>query len=349
MSTKVPYSQSFISQSTCYAFFKMVSYTEILSSNALITTSTTPLRVAVFVGGTSGIGKLTIRALVATGTPIKIYLLGRKPSQSRTLPFIKELHTLNPKAEIIFIEAEVSLLADVKRVCSLISSLESKIGLLFLSAGFAPWGGQRKETAEGHEVAQALEYYSRMLFILRLLPLLDSGRVVSVLGGGMETTYFLDMEDWELKKEGNFTIWRARPQYIGMNTIMLDRLAKENPNVTFIHSLPGAVDTGNVRRGWDGKSILGWAFIRFIEGVNWLVAFSDEESGQRHLFQSTSAAFGGRGVPWSGEAGRATAGGLFLVSNKCDCTPNTKVVDQLRDKGQEKLWGHTMEILGPYL
>jgi 2-phosphoglycerate kinase len=44
----------------------MVSYNEIRASNALINDAMAP-RIAVFVGGTSGIGKLTIRALVATG------------------------------------------------------------------------------------------------------------------------------------------------------------------------------------------------------------------------------------------------------------------------------------------
>ncbi|KAK0729626.1 hypothetical protein B0H67DRAFT_638223 [Lasiosphaeris hirsuta] len=333
----------------------MVSYKEILASNALINDSATALRVAVFVGGTSGIGKFTIQALVATGIRVKIYLVGRKSSRERTQAFIEELHTLNPKAEVIWTEAEVALLADVKRVCELIQSNESRVDLLFLTAGYAPFG-TRAETAEGHEVVQALEYYSRMLFILRLLPLLsasDAARVISVLGGGMETTHLIDLDDLDLKRPGNFRVYRARPQYIAMNTMTLDKLASENPDIAFIHSSPGAVNTGNVRRGWDANSIVGAVFSGLVEFLTWLIGFSDDESGQRHLFDSTSAAFGGRGMPWTGKAGITTtgksAGGLFLVNNKCDCTPNAKVVGQLREKGQEKLWDHTQILLGPYL
>ncbi|KAK0660464.1 putative dehydrogenase [Cercophora samala] len=332
----------------------MVSYNDVLASNALIGDAT-PLHVAVFVGGTSGIGKFTIKALVTTGISIKIYLIGRKTAEERTRSFINEMRSLNPKAVIIWTEAEVSLLADVKRACNLIQTTESRVDLLFLSAGYAPWG-TRRETPEGHEVVQALEYYSRMLFILHLLPLLaqsDLARVVSVLGGGMEIAYFLDMDDWDLKKPGNFKFYRARPQYIAMNTITMDKLAKDHPNITFIHSFPGAVNTGNVRRGWDRGSVMGWAFIHLVEFVNRLIGFSDDESGQRHLFQSTSASFGGRGVPWMGNEGITRAGtsavGLLLVNNKCELTPNAKVVSQLCERGQEKLWDHTQKVLGPYL
>ncbi|KAK4203858.1 hypothetical protein QBC40DRAFT_274044 [Triangularia verruculosa] len=332
----------------------MVSFDDILASNSLINDES-GLHVAVFVGGTSGIGKFTIKALVATGITVKIYLVGRRSSKERTQAFIEELHAVNPKAEIVWTEAEVSLLADVKRVCEVIKSKESRLDLLVLTAGYAPFG-TRKETAEGHEVVQALEYYSRMLFILHLLPLLgasDHARVVSVLGGGLETTYLIDLDDLDLKKPGNFKVYRARFQYLAMNTITLDKLASENPDITFIHSCPGAVNTGNVRRGWDANSVVGSIFSRVVESMNWLIGFSDDESGQRHLFESTSAAFGGRGVPYTGRAGITTtaqsAGGLFLVSNKCDCTPNAKVVAQLREKGQEKVWDHTEKVLGPYL
>lgn len=87
----------------------MVSYKAIRASNALISNANAP-KVSVFVGGTSGIGKLTIEALVSTGTRIKIYLIGRKSAEERMQPWIQNLHTINPEAEIVWIEAEVSLL-----------------------------------------------------------------------------------------------------------------------------------------------------------------------------------------------------------------------------------------------
>ncbi|KAF4629018.1 hypothetical protein G7Y89_g9125 [Cudoniella acicularis] len=331
----------------------MVSYKEIQASNALINDATAP-RVAVFVGGTSGIGKLTVRALAATGASVRIYLVGRKSSEERMHAFIQELHAINPKAEVIWTEGEVALLAETKRVCEAIKSKESRVDLLFLTAGYAPFG-IRRETAEGLEITQSLEYYSRMLFVLHLLPLLgkaEAPKVVSVLAGGMEWAT-IDLDDLDLKKPGNFGVVNARKHYAAMNTTTLEKLANDNPNVTFIHSCPGWVNTGNVRRGLDPNSIMGWFVWLILEPLIGLFSFSDEESGQRHLFQSTNAAFGGRGVLWKGKPGinslEKPADGLFLVNYKCDCTPNAKVISLLREKALGKIWDHTQEVLRPYL
>jgi NAD(P)-dependent dehydrogenase (short-subunit alcohol dehydrogenase family) len=331
----------------------MVSYKEIQASNALINDATAP-RVAVFVGGTSGIGNLTVKALVATGESMRIYLVGRKSSEERMLAFIQELHAINPKAKVIWTEGEIALLAETKRVCEAIKSKESRVDLLFLTAGYAPFGA-RKETAEGIEIAQSLEYYSRMLFVQHLLPLLDGAeapKVVSVLAGGMERAS-IDLDDMDLKKPGNFGGLKAQTQYVAMNTTTLEKLANDNPNVTFIHSWPGWVDTGNVRRGIDANTIMAWVVWLILQPLIALLSFSDEESGQRHLFQATSAAFGGRGVPWKGKPGinslGSSADGLFLVSYKCNCTANAKVMLFLREKAMSKIWDHTQEVLRPYL
>ncbi|OBT71228.1 hypothetical protein VF21_09892 [Pseudogymnoascus sp. 05NY08] len=333
----------------------MVSYKEICASNALINDATAP-RVAVFAGGTSGIGQLTVRALVATGASVRIYLIGRKSSEERSRIFIQELNAINPKAEIVWVEGEISLLSETKRVCEVIKSKESRIDLLFLTTGYAPFGA-RNDTAEGIEITQSLVYYSRILFIQHLLPLLRSSeapKIVSVKGGGMERTT-IDLEDMDMKKPGNFGLVNAHVQYVGMNSTTMEKLATENPGVTFIHSCPGWVNTGNVNRGLDASlTIKSWLVWLFLEPLIGLFSFSDEESGQRYLFQSTSAAFGGRGVPWKGKAGvntlmKTAEDGLFLVTSKCDTTPNAKVMPVLREKSQGKIWDHTQEILGPYL
>ncbi|MCJ1472917.1 hypothetical protein MMC13_001566 [Lambiella insularis] len=331
----------------------MVSFQEIKGSNALINDATAP-SVAVFVGGTSGIGKFTIKALVATGVGVKIYLVGRKSSKEPMNAFIQELSAINPKAELIWTEGEASLLAETKRICEVIKSKESRVDLLFLTAGYAPFG-TRKETAEGLEIAGSLEYYSRMLFTLHLLPLLKEAKapkVISVLAGGKEATT-IDLDDLDLKKPKNYSGYYAQLLYATMNTTTLERLANEHPRVTFIHSYPGWVDTGNMRRGPDPNSITDWLF-RFIVGP--LISpfsFSDEESGQRYLFQSTSSAFGGRGVPWEGKPGvsslKKQTGGLFLVDHKCECLVDSKVMPVLREQAQGRIWDHTEEVLGPYL
>lgn len=197
----------------------MVSYKETQASNARISESTAP-QVAVFAGGTSGIGKYTVKALVSTGAGMRIYLVGRKSSEERMKTVIEELQAINPRAEIIWTEGEISLLSETKRVCDIVKSKESRVDLLFLTAGYAPFGG-RKETAEGIETSQSLEYYSRILFALHLLPLLDKAeapRVVSVMAGGFEKTS-IDLDDLDLKRPGNFGSIKAQVQYGTMNSM----------------------------------------------------------------------------------------------------------------------------------
>jgi hypothetical protein len=45
----------------------------------------------------------------------------------------------NSEAEIVWLEGQVTLLAEVKRFCIEIKSREESIDLLFLSAGFLPF------------------------------------------------------------------------------------------------------------------------------------------------------------------------------------------------------------------
>ncbi|KAI0423785.1 hypothetical protein F5Y09DRAFT_326386 [Xylaria sp. FL1042] len=332
----------------------MVSYSQVQASNALISDATAP-RVAVFVGGTSGIGNYTARALVSTGASVRAYIIGRKSSEARTSAFIQDLHAINPRAEVIWVEGEIALLAEVKRVCGIIKSKESRVDLLFLTTGYAPVG-EREETAEGIEITQSLAYYSRMLFVLQLLPLLheaESPRVISVLGGGLERLSSIILDDIDMKKPGNFGPMKGQTHYVALNTLFLDKLARQHPDVTFIHSWPGWVNTGNVKRGYAANSKWAWFVWIFLERLIALFAFSHEESGQRYLFQSTSAAFGGRGTAWKGKVGlnsvNEPANGLFLVNYKCDCTPNAKNMPLLREKAQDKVWNHTQEVLKPYL
>lgn len=339
----------------------MPSYSTILSSNALLTPTTPskPPLIAVLAGATSGVGQHTLRALVATGTPSRIYLIGRPSALARTTPFLAEMHALNPRASIIWTEGEISLLSEVRRICDVIKKNEEVVDLLLLTAGYAPFGA-RKDTSEGVEVAAALEYYGRVLFAELLMGCLrraEAGRVVSVLGGGLEREgAVVEVEDLGMRKEGGWSGFRAQGQYAVMNTLGLERLAEApgGEGVTFVHAWPGLVSTGNVRRGHDEGSVgawLAWA----VEPLFGVLGTRGAVCGQRFLFVCTSGMYGGRGVvPWEGGKGVNSKGeegeGLFLANYKGDCTPNAKVLARLRETGvQDKVWEHTQEVLKPYL
>ena len=125
----------------------MVNIACIRESNNHIDESSAP-RVAVFVGGTAGIGKITIAEIAGLGTSFKAYVIVRKVSADSIKPFFEQLRQANPNANVIMIEGEISLLSEVKRVCDYIKTLETHIDLLFMTTGYAPFGGRQSITSE---------------------------------------------------------------------------------------------------------------------------------------------------------------------------------------------------------
>jgi short-subunit dehydrogenase len=111
----------------------MVSLTEVSIANAKIATLLPPGLVAVFVGGTSGIGEFTLKALAKRAVRPRIYIVGRSEEAAERIK--KECAALNPRGEYIFIPKDVSLIGNVDELCREIASREKFINILVVSAG----------------------------------------------------------------------------------------------------------------------------------------------------------------------------------------------------------------------
>ena len=105
----------------------------------------------------------------------------------------------------------------------------------------------RNETIEGIDKKLALHYYGRIEFIRSLLPLMrksaESGeyvRAMSILSAGVHSPY-THLDDLELKH--NFSLANAATAAGVYNDLAMDRLAADNPALTFIHAAPGMVRT----------------------------------------------------------------------------------------------------------
>jgi short-subunit dehydrogenase len=95
---------------------------------------------AVFVGATSGIGLATVQAFVAVTKNAQVYIVGRS-LQKFTIQ-LNDLQQANSSTKVNFIEAEISLIREVDRVCREISSKEEKIDVLWLSSGILKFGAR---------------------------------------------------------------------------------------------------------------------------------------------------------------------------------------------------------------
>jgi short-subunit dehydrogenase len=111
----------------------MVALSDVNASNGRISTAIPQGLVAVFVGGTSGVGEYTLKALAKHSPTLRAYIVGR--SQESADRILNECKEIAPSAQIHFIQADVSLLKVVDDVCRQIREKETAINILVTSQG----------------------------------------------------------------------------------------------------------------------------------------------------------------------------------------------------------------------
>ena len=95
--------------------------------------------VCVFAGATSGIGASTLEKMVQKLQQSTFYVLGR--SAARFTDQHAKLKSLNSSCQLVFIQAEVSLLVDIDAACKQISAAEKKVDYVYMSPGLIPLNG----------------------------------------------------------------------------------------------------------------------------------------------------------------------------------------------------------------
>jgi NAD(P)-dependent dehydrogenase (short-subunit alcohol dehydrogenase family) len=166
----------------------MPSFADVQTSNATYAPSYVPI--AVFTGGTSGIGKATAEAFARyTKGRAHIIIIGRNRAASEAIisSFPKHTDTKDGwKHE--FVSCNVALMSNIRSTCADLIDRLPRINYLILAAGYL--FTSTETTSEGLDRQLALRYYSRYIFISSLLPLLiktrESGQdaqVMTILGG----------------------------------------------------------------------------------------------------------------------------------------------------------------------
>ncbi|KAH6671031.1 hypothetical protein B0J14DRAFT_595158 [Halenospora varia] len=271
----------------------MVKLSTIRKSNAQLQ-SLPPGIVAVFAGATSGIGLGTLKQFAKCANGPKAYIIGRSHEKGRHI--VDQLKLLNPMGSFHFIEAQMSRIAEVDRVCEEIKKLESHVDILCMSMGYQSLGG-RVDTPEGIETNLALQLYSRLSLAINLLPHLEnsmSPRILSILLAGYESPMNLSDLDGKLNK--HYSVHKTAFSAATMTTLLFEHLAKDHPTVSFIHSYPGAVATNIVDNMLSSAPGLLWypAQVPRYTLLPLMMAFgamSSSEAGERTLFLATSARF----------------------------------------------------------
>lgn len=182
-----------------------------------------------------------------------------------------------------------------------------------------------------------------MRFITNLLPLLSAAphpHVVSVLAGGMEGKVF----ESDLALKDHYSIINCVNASSTMTTLFMERLARENPSIAFVHEYPGVVATPMVTTG----ASFG-PFMKFL--LSWIIAplmkpfmMTPGESGERGLYHATSTHYSAKrdGCEMTGSDG-VKGSGCYGVGANSEPALNEGVLGPMREKGVDgKIWDHTM-------
>jgi len=223
--------------------------------------------IAVFVGGTSGVGRAMAEALhFYTGGKVHIIIIGRnKGAAEETFKKMKEgtykcygkttdvKEDPGPSAlgewKREFIHCEASLMANVKQTTSDLLTSLPRINFLVLSAGYASLRNDRNDTAEGLAKQLALRYYSRWKLIYELMPLLKNAkeagqdaRAVSVLAATPHS-FKVDVDDLGMRK--SYSGYKATLASGKYNDYMMEEFAirEKSTGISFTHIYPGVVNT----------------------------------------------------------------------------------------------------------
>ncbi|KAJ6462427.1 hypothetical protein C8R45DRAFT_878596 [Mycena sanguinolenta] len=232
----------------------MPSLPVVRAFNASFSPSYTP--VAIFVGGTSGIGQGMAEAFARhTKGNAHIVLIGRNRAAAESIIQTFPKPTV-PGVTHEFVECDVTLMKNVHRVAGELRARIPKVNFLVLSPGVMTMNG-RNETEEGIDRKLALHYYGRWTFIKDLLPAVEAAhkagedaKAMSVMAAGYGGK--IDLDDLGLKK--SFSLPNAALAVPTYNDLMINDFAARHPGLSFIHSRPGNVAT-NIMKSSDSLSI----------------------------------------------------------------------------------------------
>ena len=199
-----------------------------------------PNPVAIFLGGTSGIGQGTAQAFARhTKGDAHIIIVGRNREAAEA---IIETFPKTPKSKYEFVYCDASLIRNVAETTSALIARLPKLNYMVLTAGAMPplWDaihGVQHRTEEGLDRILAIAYYARTKFMLDLLPLLqqakDAGedaRVLNVVAAGHGGP--VDYNDMGLRK--TYSLRTLRPAMATYTDMVMEVSAARPSGVELI-------------------------------------------------------------------------------------------------------------------
>ena len=201
------------------------------------------LKTCIVTGATSGIGKYAALGLARQG--YKVIIPAR--NQQRATEAAAWIKSRVPTADIYSPIADLSLLAETRRLGATIIQNHKAIDLLINNAGaFYP---RRETTPEGHERVLAVNHLSPFVLTSILLPALYAAGQARIVNTGSSSSdrASIDPDDLEgLRKWGLLhTYAQSKLALLITTRLLADRLKNTGITANTVH--PGAVATSLIR------------------------------------------------------------------------------------------------------
>jgi NAD(P)-dependent dehydrogenase (short-subunit alcohol dehydrogenase family) len=149
-------------------------------------------KVALVTGSTDGVGRMVAQRLAENGAHVFVH--GRDRARGESL--VTAIEAEGGKAE--FLAADLSSLAEVRRLAEIVRSRTDRLHLLINNAGVGTNSGgpERRTSADGYELRFAVNYLAGFLLTSLLLSLMKDSvpaRIVNVASAGQQAIDFDDV------------------------------------------------------------------------------------------------------------------------------------------------------------
>ena len=271
-------------------------------------------RTAVVTGATSGLGQAAASQLAELGA--RVILVGRNPDKAEDTR--REIVAATGNDNVAVALADLSLLADVRKLARKLLETEPRIHVLVNNAGVLL--NQRTTTPEGNETALATNLLAPYLLTRMLLPRLRESapsRIINVSSGGMYATG-LALDDLQYERgtyDGSRAYARTKRALVTLTEMWAEQLKDSGVVVHAMH--PGWADTPGVagslpafhtitrrflRTAGEGADTITWlaaaAEAAKVTGMFWL----DREPHTTHVFPGTDPSSQERQALWDAMA-----------------------------------------------
>ena len=241
-------------------------------------------RTIVVTGATSGLGKASATTLARLGA--RVILVGRDEHKTRSV--VAEIETTTGSNSVHHQIADLSLLADVRKLADRLLSEEPTIHVLINNAGTL--FNERSVTSEDIESTLATNLLGHFLLTNMLIPkLIESApaRIINVSSGGMygQRLSVSNLQNDRGEYKGAAAYARAKRGQVILTELWAEQLEGRGVTVNAMH--PGWADTPGVEHSLPTFHKITRPLLRApSEGADtivWLAA-SDEPASESGLF-----------------------------------------------------------------